>query len=62
MDVLTNLIVVIILQCIYVLKHHTVYRKFIQCFMSIISEKIWEKWNLKKEAKKKILLIEKTFR
>ena len=38
MEVITNLIVVIILQCTYVPNHHIVHLKLTQHYMSIISQ------------------------
>lgn len=43
MEVLTNLIVVIILQYMYVLKHHIVHLKLNTCYMPITSQSRWGK-------------------
>lgn len=42
MDVLTNLIVVIIPQYIFISKHCIVHLRHTQCFMSVVSQSSWE--------------------
>lgn len=42
MRMIIVLIVLIISQCVCVLKHHTEYLKYMQFFMSIISQHSWE--------------------
>ena len=54
MDVLTNLIVVIILQYIIIPNHHIVHLKLIHCYMSIISQYSQKKIKIKGYISEKI--------
>ena len=51
MEVLTNLIVVTVLQSICISNHHIVHPKLTQCYMSIISQQSWK--NILHDMKKK---------